>query len=86
MLGENILEIYMNDIIRDLLEQAGVKYSILPKDTVYAKFAELIVQECIRCCDDVDTIQKHYEKYHLDMELGADQCIEVIKKHFGIES
>ena len=49
------------------------------------KFAELIIQECIRCCDDVDVIQKHYLKYHMDMELGDAQCIEVIKKHFGIE-
>ena len=36
----------MNERIRELLEQAGVKYTIMPKDTVYEKFAELIVREC----------------------------------------
>ena len=39
----------MNERIRELLEQAGVKYTIMPKDTVYEKFAELIVREC--CLD-----------------------------------
>lgn len=50
------------------------------------KFAELIVRECIRCCEDVDVIQKHYLKYGIDQELGAGHCIEVIKKHFGIDN
>lgn len=49
------------------------------------KFAELIVRECINCCDDIDAIQKHYLKYGINQELGASQCIEVIKKHFGVE-
>ena len=37
----------MNERIRELLEQAGVKYVTMPKDTVYEKFAELIVKECM---------------------------------------
>ncbi len=36
----------MNKRIKELLEQAGVKYTVMPKDTVYEKFAELIVKEC----------------------------------------
>lgn len=36
------------------------------------KFAELIVQECIRLCDEVDL-------------AGADDCIDKIKDHFGVE-
>ena len=36
----------MNERIKELLEQAGVKYVTMPKDTVYEKFAELIVREC----------------------------------------
>ena len=32
----------MNERTKDLLEQAGVKYTIMPKDTVYEKFAVLI--------------------------------------------
>jgi hypothetical protein len=36
------------------------------------KFAELIVKECIRLCDQVDIV-------------GADECIDNIKQHFGVE-
>ena len=36
----------MNERIRELLSQAGVHYEVMPKDTVYEKFAELIVREC----------------------------------------
>ena len=32
----------MNERDKELLEQAGVKYTIMPKDTVYEKFAALI--------------------------------------------
>lgn len=45
---------------------------------------EAVVKECIRCCNDVDVIQKHYLKYGIDQELGANECIEVIRKHFEI--
>ena len=43
----------MNERIKELLEQAGVKYTIMPKDTVYEKFAELIVRECKENFDKV---------------------------------
>lgn len=36
------------------------------------KFAELIVRECIRLCDQVDYV-------------GADECIDNIREHFGME-
>lgn len=36
------------------------------------KFAELIVRECIRLCDQVDLV-------------GADDCIDNIKEHFEVE-
>ena len=42
----------MNERIRELLEQAGAKYVTMPKDTVYEKFAELIVRECAQQCFD----------------------------------
>ena len=81
----------MNERIKELAEQAG--YTPLPgfdfanelQEVFLNKFAELIVAECINCCDDIDVIQKHYLKYGIDQELGASQCIEVIKKHFGVE-
>ena len=76
----------MNDLALDLAVKAGYtdRGNGSYKNFDLEKYAELIVQECIRCCDDVDVIQKHYLKYHMDMELGAGHCIEVIKKHFGI--
>jgi hypothetical protein len=81
----------MNKRVKELAEQAG--YKPLPgfdfanslQEVFLSKFAKLIVRECIRCCGEVDIIQKHYLKNHLDMQLGAEQCIEIIKKHFGIE-
>ena len=36
------------------------------------KFAELIVRECIRLCDQVDLV-------------GADECIDNIKEHFEVK-
>ena len=42
----------MNKRIQELLEEAGVKYVTVPKDTVYEKFAELIVAEMLQTCED----------------------------------
>ena len=48
----------MNDRIKELLSQAGVHYEVMPKDTVYEKFAELIVRECM---DNLEW-HGHYEQ------------------------
>jgi len=54
----------MNERIRQLLSQAGVHYEVLPKDTIYEKFAELIVRECIDVAfdrgDNVDYLKEHF--------------------------
>ena len=44
------------------------------KELIFSKekFAELIVGECIRLCDQVDLV-------------GADECIDNIKEHFEVE-
>lgn len=39
---------------------------------VLEKFGELIVKQCIQLCDQVDIV-------------GADECIDNIKEHFGVE-
>ena len=62
----------MNERIKELLEQAGVKYVTMPKDTVYEKFAELIVLECANIAD----------KYVVD---GDWHIAEIIKQHFGVK-
>ena len=77
----------MKERIRELYKQAlenkfdygggvGVKpgeyYSNYKTVLNAEKFAELIVRECIRLCDQVDLV-------------GADDCIENIKEHFEIK-
>ena len=47
----------MNELIKELLEQAGVTYAVMPKDTVYEKFAELIVRECAAQCWTVSELE-----------------------------
>ena len=69
----------MNERIKELLEQAGVKFVVMPKDTVYEKFAELIVQECIQVCADRGT---HHDGLY---SAWADDCSKRIGKHFGVE-
>ena len=73
----------MNERIKELLEQAGVKYVTMPKDTVYEKFAELIVAECMRMCD-VAAIG--YESHnHFKEANGCYSAKEYIEEHFGVE-
>jgi hypothetical protein len=65
----------MNERIKQLLSQAGVHYEVMPKDTVYEKFAELIVKECAKAADEglaQVTMKVEWPSYH-------------IKKHFGVE-
>jgi hypothetical protein len=48
------------------------------------KFAELIIKECIGCCEQV--ISDPVPNYYIDTWLnGGSQCIDEIKQHFGVE-
>jgi len=67
----------MNERIRQLLSQAGVHYEVLPKDTVYEKFAELIVRECL------NIVNRHEYSYHEADPLW--ETAQLIKEHFGVE-
>ena len=70
----------MNERIKELLEQAGVKYVTMPKDTVYEKFAELIVEECRNVLADV------YRQVPLECCGHFLYADEVLSKHFyGVE-
>jgi hypothetical protein len=66
----------MNERIKTLAKVAG--YDEINKAAMKLigfdpeKFAELIVKECIRLCDEVDL-------------AGADDCIDKIKDNFGVE-
>ena len=46
------------------------------------KFAELIVRECIGCCEQVisDPVPKTVDTWL----NGGEQCIQDIKEHFGL--
>ena len=77
----------MNKRIRELVKQAttieehkwGVSYDNFNKE----KFAELIVRECIGCCEQVisDPVPKSVDTWL----NGGSQCIDQIKQHFGVE-
>ena len=66
------LKLKKNERIRELLEQVGVKYVTMPDDTVYEKFALLIVKECIRAYND----HGYQTEYEQDLK---------VLKHFGFE-
>jgi hypothetical protein len=78
----------MNERIKELLEQAGVKYVTMPKDTVYEKFAELIVAECI---DKIETYRipvGNSAAGEMACEWTYAALKEIrdeIKQHFGVE-
>jgi len=62
----------MNERIRELLEQAGVKYAVMPKDTVYEKFAELIVKDCAKIVEGV-------------YKAGGNKYSNIMYERYGIK-
>ena len=48
----------------------------------FEKFAELIVRECIGCCEQVisDPVPESVDTWL----NGGEQCIQEIKQHFGL--
>ena len=74
----------MNERIRELAEQSGLEYNFDPMLWLkYEKFAELIVRECIGCCEQVisDPVPESVDTWL----NGGEQCIQEIKLHFGVE-
>ena len=82
----------MNERIKELAEQAttityeedgwrlyGTEVETFNKE----KFAELIVRECIGCCEQVisDSVPESVDTWL----NGGEQCIQEIKQHFGVE-
>lgn len=56
-----------------------------PREDMLAleSFAELIVRECIGCCEQVisDPVPKSVDTF----EQGGIHCMDEIKQHFGVE-
>ena len=78
----------MNEHIRKCCDGAGLDSNWKPGfDSIYGqqleKFAELIVQECLGCCEQVisDPVPKDVDTWL----NGGTQCIDEIKQHFGVE-
>ena len=69
----------MNERIRELAREAG--FYANPDVEKFEKFAELIVRECAKVCDDLD-IDDWGDKSFDD---GTYYCSRAIKKHFGVE-
>ena len=75
----------MNERIRELALQAMTYVTHNPKanklnsgDMFDEKFAELIVQECVVICQDIDG------EDNIDARSGRQDCAVEIKKHFGV--
>jgi len=71
----------MNERLKKLMLEAG--YAAPEMAGRANKLAELIVRECIGCCEQVisDPVPKSVDTWL----NGGSQCIDEIKKHFGVE-
>ena len=65
----------MNERIQQLAEQV---YGTQATEQEI-KFAELIVQECIAICQDIDG------EDNIDAKSGRQDCAVEIQEHFGVE-
>jgi hypothetical protein len=72
----------MNERIKELAEQAGV-LGVLGT----AKFAELIINECLTKCEFVATMAEMVNDGEMarKTKATADSCAKLIKEHFGSE-
>jgi len=76
----------MNEIIDELMVQAGARFEFLHgvhyDDFQYRKFAELLVKECVKVCNEQEY---SYWKATEDQDFTPVDCAIAIKEHFGVE-
>jgi histidinol phosphatase-like PHP family hydrolase len=88
----------MNERIRQLAEQAlqlvadehtnGDEFRLNTdshhvKDLIQAKFAELIVRECV---GQIENLSPGYDDYRNQIEDAFRRdCVEQVKQHFGVD-
>ena len=77
----------MNERIRELVRQAGLDDADFPienwDNVPLAKFAELIVRECMRMCE---VTEMSFVTHDCDVEAsGAITVKQFIAEHFGVE-
>ena len=84
----------MNERIKLLAEQAEIDYDLRPEiarapvwigtDKELEKFAELIVKECARLCDNHGN-KVEDDRPNKDLSSAAFDCSDIIREHFGVE-
>ena len=81
-MDESTKEESMNERIKELAIQSGLPTALDYHQKRYEKFAELIVRECIGCCEQVisDPVPKSVDTF----EQGGIHCMDEIKQHFGV--
>jgi hypothetical protein len=73
----------MNQRIRELMKQSGLQPYYDSQQGDIEKFAELIVQECMRMCDVAD--MSLLEHNCVKEASGTQSAKDFIKEHFGVE-
>jgi hypothetical protein len=80
------MEMIMNERIQTLALQCGAWHQVYDQKRFMvdgnfdaAKFAELIVEECVAICQDVDG------EDNIDARSGRQDCAVEIREHFGVE-
>jgi len=78
----------MNEKIKNLWDTALEEFSkehqfatIMLPEPLREKFAELIVRECAKVCDDLDIDDWGDNSF----DDGTYYCSRAIKQHFGVE-
>jgi hypothetical protein len=76
----------MNERIKELSKQSWEAVDFgqpLPIEQFEQNFAELIVRECLGCCEQVisDPVPESVDTWL----NGGTQCMAEIKQHFGVE-
>ena len=83
-MNERLIEIYRSCRPKEALaSQDQFKSANVLLGSEVEKFAELILRECIGCCEQVisDPVPESVDTWL----NGGEQCIQEIKQHFGVE-
>ena len=83
----------MNERIRELVRQAGLDDADFPienwDNVPLAKFAELLIKECISIVEEQKECLHEEQQYWHDRDYGYEMAVNDasngIKKHFGVE-
>ncbi len=73
----------MNQRITELARQCASEDHLAIYNSNYARFAELIVRECVEVCASIAAVRAGYND--ADGRDTAYSCGDMIKEHFGVE-